>query len=145
MKHVPYKGAGPAIAGMLAGETQVLVASVASTVSFVNAGRLRALATTGAKRSRVAPDVPTVAESGYPGFEAFQWYALLVPGGTPNTIVERIRDDALMAMKHPEVQNAMARLALDPASSTPAELAARVRAESRVWASVIKDIGIKAQ
>jgi tripartite-type tricarboxylate transporter receptor subunit TctC len=145
MKHVPYKGAGPAIAGMLAGETQVLVASAASTVAFVNAGRLRALATTGAKRSKVAPDVPTVAESGYPGFEAFQWYAILVPGGTPNAIVARIRNDALQAMKHPEVQNAMARLALEPASTTPAELAARISAESRVWAGIIKDIGITAQ
>ena len=111
----------------------------------MNAGRLRALATTGARRSKVAPDVPTVAESGYPGFEAFQWYALIAPGGTPKAIVERIRSDALKAMKHPDVQSAMQRLALDAESTTPEGLAARIKSESRVWAGIIKDIGITVQ
>src|SRR5262245_32089079 len=84
--HVPYKGAGPSIAGILAGEIQMNVSSPASTVGFVTSGKLRALARTGLKRGKVLPDVPTVAESGYPGFEAIQWYGFVVPGPTPKRI-----------------------------------------------------------
>ncbi|MBI4189399.1 MAG: tripartite tricarboxylate transporter substrate binding protein [Betaproteobacteria bacterium] len=142
---VTYKGGGPAAAAVLAGETQVLVGTVASTIAFVTAGRLRALATTGAKRSKVAPDLPTVAESGYPGFEASLWLALFVPGATPKTIAERIRNEALKALQHADVQTAMARQGQEPQTSTPAELAARIKAETAIWAGVIKDAGIRVE
>jgi tripartite-type tricarboxylate transporter receptor subunit TctC len=142
---VTYKGGGPAAAAVLAGETQVLVGTVASTLAFVTAGRLRALATTGARRSKVAPDVPTVAESGYPGFEATLWIALFVPSATPKTIVERIRNETLRALQDADVQAAMARQGQEPATSTPEELAARIKTESALWAGVIKDAGIRVE
>ena len=106
---------------------------------------MRALATTGAKRSQVAPELPTIAESGYPGFEVGSWYALLVPAGTPKSIVQRIHDEAVRVLEVPEVQQAMARQGLEPESSTPAALGQRIRAESETWAGVIRDAGIKAQ
>ena len=145
MTHVAYKGGGPAAAAVLAGETQVLFGSVPSTIAFVTAGRLRALATTGAKRSKITPELPTVAESGYPGFDVPAWMALFVPGATPKRIVERIRNEALKALQHPDVQAGMARLGLDPETSTPAELSPRIKTETGIWAGIIKDAGIRAE
>ena len=145
MVHVAYKGGGPAAAAVLAGETQVIFGSVASSLPQVKAGKLRALATTGLKRAKVAPDLPTMAESGYPGFDVSSWYALLVPHATPAAITERIRDEALKALQHPDVQQAMARQGLEIETSTPAELGARIKAETVVWAGVIKAAGIKGQ
>jgi tripartite-type tricarboxylate transporter receptor subunit TctC len=145
MKEVPYKGGGPAAAAVLSGEVQVLVGTVASTISFLQAGRLRALATTGAKRSKLLPDLPTVAESGYPGFEASVWYALLVPAATPKYIAERMRSETVTVLQQPDVQAAMARQGLEPEPSTPAELAARIRNESATWAALIKKVGIRVE
>ena len=145
MVHVAYKGGGPAAAAVLAGEAQVLFGSVASSIPNVKSGRLRALATTGARRSKVAPELPTIAESGYPDFEVGSWYALLVPAATPNAIAERIRTEAVKALAHPDVQQAMARQGLEPETGTAAELAARIERETALWAAVIKEAGIKAQ
>lgn len=145
MVHLAYKGGGPAATAVLAGEAQVLFASVASSVPQVKAGRLKALATTGTKRSKVAPELPTIAESGFPGFEVSSWYALLVPARTPSAIVNRIRGAAMKAVELPDVQEAMARHGLDVETSTPQELAARIAAETAVWAGVIKEAGIRAE
>jgi tripartite-type tricarboxylate transporter receptor subunit TctC len=145
MVHISYKGGGPAAAAVLAGEAQVLFGSVASSLPHVKAGKLRALATTGAKRSKVAPELPTIAESGYPGFDVSSWYAFLVPAATPERIVERIRTEAIKALQHADVQQAMARQGLESETSTAAELAARIKRETAMWAGVIKDAGIKAQ
>jgi tripartite-type tricarboxylate transporter receptor subunit TctC len=145
MAHLAYKGGGPAAVAVLAGEAQVLFASVASSVPQIKAGKLKALATTGIKRSKVAPDLPTIAESGFPGFEVSSWYALLVPAKTPAAIVNKIRGAAIKAVELPDVQEAMSRQGLDVETSTPQELAARMSAETAVWAGVIKDAGIKAE
>ena len=145
MVHLVYKGGGPAATAVLAGEAQVLFASVASSVPQVKAGRLKALATTGTKRSKVAPDLPTIAESGFPGFDVSSWYALLVPARTPPAIVNRIRGAAIKAVELPDVQEAMARQGLDVETSTPQELAAKINAETAMWAGVIKEAGIKAE
>jgi tripartite-type tricarboxylate transporter receptor subunit TctC len=145
MVHVAYKGAGPAIASMLAGETQVLTGTVVSALTHLNTGKLRALASLGARRSKVLPDLPTVAESGYPGFEADAWYGVLVPSGTPKSIVERIRSEVLTALQYPDVRTAMSRLGLDPETSTPADLAARIKAETSMYAVLIKEAGIRAE
>jgi tripartite-type tricarboxylate transporter receptor subunit TctC len=145
MAHLAYKGGGPAAVAVLSGEAQVLFASVASSVPQVKAGKLKALATTGTKRSKVAPDLPTIAESGFPGFDVSSWYALLVPARTPATIVNKIRGAAIKAVELPDVQEAMSRQGLDIETSTPQELAARMSAETAVWAGVIKDAGIKAE
>ncbi len=143
--HVPYKGAGPSLAAVLAGEIHMNISSVASTIGYVRAGRLRALATTGSKRNKALPDVPTVAESGYPGFEIRQWYAMAVPGGTPMAVVNRIRNAALEAQKDPGVLAAMERLGFEPEPSTIAGLVARIKKERAMWAGIIKGAGIRIQ
>lgn len=145
MTQIAYKGGGPAAAAVLAGEVQVLVGTVASTITFINAGRLRALATTGPKRSRLIPDAPTVAESGYPGFDASVWFGMTLPATTPKAIVERLNRDTVRALQLPDAEAAMARQGLDPAPGTPAELAARIRRETETWAAVIKKTGIRAE
>ncbi len=145
MTHLAYKGGGPAAAAVLAGEAQVIFGSIASSLPHVKTGRLKALATTGTQRSKVAPDLPTVAELGFPGFDVSSWYALLVPARTPMAVVNRIRDDALKALQLPDVQVAMGRQGLDAETSTPQQLAARMRAETATWADVIRDAGIKAE
>jgi len=145
MTQVNYKGGGPAAAAVVAGEVQVLVGTVASTIPFVQSGRLRALATTGLKRSKTMPDLPTVAESGYPGFEAGLWFALSVPSGTPKPIIDRIHRETVKALQQPDVQTAMARQGLDPEPSTPEELAARISQETAMWAALVKKIGIRLQ
>jgi len=143
--HVPYKGAGPSIAAILAGDIQMNISSTASTIGFIKAGRLRALASTGAKRGKALPELPTVAESGYPGFEAIQWYALVVPGATPKSIVARIHKDSLKALQHADVRASMERLGLQQEPTTPEELVARIKKETATWAAIIKDAGIRLQ
>jgi tripartite-type tricarboxylate transporter receptor subunit TctC len=143
--HVPYKGAGPAIAAILAGEINMNISSTASTIEHIKAGRVRALASTGPKRGASTPDVPTVAESGYPGFEAIQWYGLVVPGATPNRIISRIHKDSVKALANPDVQASMARLGLSQDPSTPEKLAARVKKEAATWGAIIKEAGIRVQ
>lgn len=145
MVHVPYKGAGPAIAAILAGEIQMNVSSTASTIGHIQAGRVRALASTGLKRSPSLPEVPTVAESGYPGFEAIQWYGLVVPGATPKSIVARIHKDSLKALQSADVRASMERLGLQQEPTTPEELVARIRKETAKWAAIIKEAGIRVQ
>jgi tripartite-type tricarboxylate transporter receptor subunit TctC len=144
MVHIPYKGGGPAAAAVLAGEAQVIFGSVASSMPHVKSGRLKALATTGAKRSKVAPDLPTIAESGFPGFDVGSWYALLVPAKTPGAIVKRLHDEAVKAVGLADVQQAMSRQGLEVETGTPQALAQRIKAETATWAGVIKDAGIKA-
>jgi tripartite-type tricarboxylate transporter receptor subunit TctC len=143
MVHIPYKGGAPAAAALLAGEVQLLFGSIAAAMPQVRAGKLKALATTGLKRSKVAPELPTLDESGFPGFDVGSWYALLVPTKTPAYIVRIMRDAAIKAVALPDVQEAMARQGLEIQTSTPQELAARIKRESAMWAGVIKDAGIK--
>ena len=145
MVHLPYKGGGPAAAAVLAGEAQLIFGSVASSFPHVKGGKLKALATTGRQRSKVAPDVPTMAEAGVAGVEVTSWYAFMLPAGTSAALVNGLREHAIKALDAPDVQQAMARQGLDPETSTPQELAARIRTESRTWAEVIKTAGIRAE
>ena len=145
LTHVPYKGAGPAIAALLGGEVNVMIGAVPSTIAHVNAGKLRALATTGLTRHKVTPNLPTIAELGYPGFENIAWFGLLVPAATPRAIVNRIMQETHKVIAQPEVSGAMMKLGLDPKTSTPAELAARIKAESAELAALIKEGGIKGE
>ena len=143
--HVPYKGAGPSIAGILAGEIQMNISSPASTLGFITSGKLRALARTGLKRGKVLPELPTVAESGYPGFEAIQWYGLVVPRATPKSIVARIHAESVKALQNADVRASMERLGLQQDPSTPEALVARVRKETATWSSIIKEAGIRLE
>jgi tripartite-type tricarboxylate transporter receptor subunit TctC len=145
MTHVPYKGGGPAAAATLSGETQVIVGTVASTIAFINSGRLRAIASTSAKRSKLLPDVPTVAESGYPGFEAGVWFGLLGPSGMPAAIVNRLHAQTLDALKQPDVSTALSRQGIEARPTTPAEFAARIRTETATWAAVVAKAGIRPE
>ena len=111
----------------------------------VRAGRLKALATTGIQRSKVAPELPTIAESGYPGFDVRSWYSLHLTAGTPMAIVNRVHGATLHAIGMPDVQEAMSRQGLEPETSTPRQLAARIKSETAVWAAVIKEAGIRAE
>lgn len=145
MVHIPYKGGGAATTAVVAGEAQLGVASVASSMQLVKAGRLKAIATTGLKRSQVAPELPTLIESGFPGLEVVSWYGLLVPAGTPSTIVQRIRAEALKVVQAPDVREALAAQGLQVETSTPQEFAARIRSDTKTWAEVIRSAGIKAE
>ena len=145
MVHIPYKGGGPAAAAILGGEAHVLFGSVASSLPHVKSGRLKALATTGVKRSKVAPDLPTMEEAGFPGFDVTTWYSLMVPAGTPAAVVKRIHDEAVKALQRPDVQQIMGGQGLDPETSSAQELAARIKTEGKTWAEVIKSAGIKAE
>ncbi|MBI4191812.1 MAG: tripartite tricarboxylate transporter substrate binding protein [Betaproteobacteria bacterium] len=142
--HVPYKGGGPASLAVLTGEVQVLFGSLASTLSYVKSGKLKAFAVTGAKRSSAAPNIPTVAESGYPGFEVATWFALLVPAKTPRPIVMRLYEEALRVVKQLDIKEALGRQGMEVETSTrPEELAALMKTETAAWAKVIKAASIK--
>ena len=145
MIHIPYKGGGPAAAALLAGEVQVLFGSVAASMPHVKAGKLKALATTGIKRSKVAPELPTLDESGFPGFDVATWYAFLLPARTPPPIINRVRDEAIKAVQVPDVQRVMSSQGLEVETSTPQGLATRIKRESAVWAALIKDAGIRGE
>ena len=143
--HVTYKGGGQAAAALLANEVQVRIGAAASTIPTVQGGRLRALAIASGKRSKLLPDLPTVAELGYPGFEVNVWYALFAPSGTPSGIIERIRTETIKALQAADVQTQLDRAGVNPQTSTPAELAKRIRAETEVLAALIKELDLRVQ
>lgn len=145
MTHVAYKGGGPASAAVLAGEVQVLFASLPSSLPHVKTGRLKALAVTGPKRSHAMPDLPTVAESGFPGYQVTSWYGFLVPARTPAHIVKTLHDEAAKVMQLPDVREQMTRQGLDVSVHGPREFAAQIREETALWAKVIKSAGIKLE
>ncbi len=145
MTQVPYKGGGPAAAAVVAGEVQVLVGTMASTIPMIQAGRLRALASTSLKRSRLLPDLPTVAESGYPGFDAGLWFGMTLPAGVPKPVLERIHSATVKVLALPEVQSAMSRQGLEAGPCSPGEMAARIAKETAIWAEVIAKSGIRLQ
>ena len=143
--HVPYKGGGPAMQGMLGGQVASIFATPVSSGGQVKAGKIRAIATTGPKRAALLPDVPTVAESGYPGFEAMNWYAYLAPAKTPKDIVERLNRELVKALTDPAVTELLHKQGLEPSPSSPAELVQYMEREYEVWGKVVKQAGIKAQ
>jgi tripartite-type tricarboxylate transporter receptor subunit TctC len=145
MTHLPYKGGGPAAAAVLAGEAQLIFGSVSASMPHVKSGRLKALATTGLSRSKVAPELPTMAEQGYPGFDVTTWYAFMVPPATPKPALARLREEGIKVVQRPDVQQVMAGQGLEAETSTPEALAARIRAERTTWGEVIRAAGIRAE
>jgi tripartite-type tricarboxylate transporter receptor subunit TctC len=142
--HVPYKGGGPAAAAVLGGEAQVLFGSFASSYPHVKSGRLKGIAVTGLKRSPVAPEIPTIAESAFPGFDVSSWYGLSAPAKTSPAIVKRLHAEALKVLQMPDVLEALSRQGLDVTPKGPAEFAAQIKSETAMWAKVIKAAGIHA-
>jgi len=143
--HVPYKGGGPAMQGMLGGQIHAYFAAPASVVGHIKSGRARALATTGPRRARLLPDVPTIAESGYPGYEAMNWYAYVVPAKTPKGIIDRLNREIVKALAAPDVVALLEKQGMEPSSSSPEELGRYMAREYETWGKVVKQAGIKAQ
>jgi len=145
MTHVPYKGGGPAMQGILGGQVMSVFSTPVSVAAHMKAGKLRALATTGTRRAALLPEVPTVAESGYPGYEAMNWYAYLAPAKTPKEIIARLNRELVKALNTPEVAVLLQQQGLEPSPGTPAELARYMEREYETWGKVVKQAGIKAQ
>jgi tripartite-type tricarboxylate transporter receptor subunit TctC len=142
--HVPYKGTGQALTDLLAGQVDLLFAPSQTVIQHVRAGKLRALATTGARRTETLPDVPTVAESGLPGYEALGWFGVLAPAATPAPVVDRLSGDANRVLADPDVRSRMLALGADPRGNTPEEFARFIREDQAKWAKLIRDAGIKS-
>lgn len=142
--HVPYKGGGPAMQGLLGKQIASIFATPISAGPHIKSGRIRALAVTSARRTEFMPEVPTVAESGYAGFEATNWYAYVLPAKTPNEIVERWNRELVKILNDPAVRQALLAQGMEPAPSTRAELAAYIRREYDTWAKVVKEARITA-
>jgi len=143
--HVPYKGGGPAMQGFLGGQVDSFFATPTSSGGQVKAGKARAIATTGTRRAALMPDVPTVAESGYPGYEALNWYAYFGPKGMSRELVERLNREIARALNHPETAALLNKQGVEPQPGTPEELARYVEREYQTWGRVVKEAGIKAQ
>ena len=141
--HVPYKGTGQALTDLLAGQVDLLFAPSQTVIQHVRAGKLRALATTGARRTATLPDLPTVAESGLPGYEALGWFGVLAPAATPRPIVEQLSADANRVLADPDVRSRMIALGADPRGNTPEEFARFIRDDQAKWAQLMRDAGIR--
>jgi tripartite-type tricarboxylate transporter receptor subunit TctC len=143
--HVPYNSAGPSIASVVAGHTPVSFAAVASAVAQVKEGNLRALAVAGRARSPVLPDVPTMAEAGYPGIEGEVWCGVLAPAGTPKEIVALLHREIVAIIKRPDVKQRLAAIDFTLVGNTPDQFANQIKAELAKWAKVVREAGIKAK
>jgi len=140
---VPYRGTTAFMPDLLAGRVTMSFANIVNVLPLAREGKLRALAITSIKRSALAPDLPTMAESGFPGFEAVPWFGLLAPSGTPKDVRDKLHGETVKALALPEVRKKFDELGLERVGNTPAEFAAIIRKETPEWAKVIKDAGIK--
>ena len=145
MVHVPYKGLAPALTDLLSGQVQLMFSSVVAILPHIRAGKLRALAITGEKRMASLPEVPTVAESGFPGFEASSWYGILAPAGTPRQIVVKLNAEFLKALEQPEVRNSLIADGAEPVGDTPEQFAAYIRSEKERLGKLIRDAKIRLE
>jgi tripartite-type tricarboxylate transporter receptor subunit TctC len=143
--HVPFKGTGPALTALLGNQISVFFSTYASALPHVKADRLRAYAVTSAKRTTTLPEVPTVAESGVPGYDYSTWYGLLGPAGLPKPIVEKLSQATMSVLKMPEVRERYLSQGMDPSPTTPAEFAKLIRSEMAKWAKVVKAAKIPLQ
>jgi len=141
--HVPYKGAAPALVDLLSGQVQLMFDNIPSVLPHIRSGKVRAIATTGAKRLALLPDVPTLAEAGFRNAESVSWFAIVAPKGTPREIVARLHAEIVKAESQPEVRQRLYELGAEPVGSSPEETAAHIRAEIAKWGKVIKESGAK--
>lgn len=141
MVHVPYKGSAPVINDLVGGQVPVAFESMVSVLPQVKGGRLRALATTGAQRSSLLPDVPSVAEAGLPGYESIAWYGVVAPGGTSKAIVDRLNSEITKALDTPDLKQRLAELGSAPVHGTPEQFGAFIKSETGRWGKVVKESG----
>ena len=145
MTHVAYKGSGQAVTDLLGGHIQLMFSGFSSTLPHIKSGKLRPLAQTGEKRSPALPDVPTIAESGFPKFEATAWYGVHAPAKTPKPVVNRLNADLVKALKLPDVSERLGGLGFEIAASTPEYYGNYIRSEIKKWAKVVKASGAKPE
>jgi tripartite-type tricarboxylate transporter receptor subunit TctC len=143
MIHVPYKGSGPAVTDLLAGQVSMMFDNIPSALPHIKAGKLRALATTGARRDPALPDLPTIAEAGVPGYESGVWFGLMVPAGTPKDIVARLNADIVKGAKSPEFVKRMTDLGYNIIPGSPEQMADMIKAEIARWTPIVKASGAK--
>ena len=142
--HVPYKGAGPALIDVVAGQVQMMCTSPLAAMPHVKSGKLRALGMTGAKRSRAAPDLPTIAEQGVSGYESSLWYAMLAPAATPQPIIKRVHAETVKILKAPEFAEQLLSQGAEPVGSNPQELARYIKTEIDRWVKLVNAANIRA-
>jgi len=145
MVHVPYKGGGPSAQALLAGETMMSFVDVITCLPFARAGRLRPIGTSGAKRTPLMPDVPTLAESGLPGYESSTTFAMFAPAGTPKEIITKLNREVLRALVSPDIKERLANQGMETIGGTPEEFVAYNRREMQKWSKVIRERGIKVE
>jgi tripartite-type tricarboxylate transporter receptor subunit TctC len=143
--HIPYKGSAPAIADLLGGQVNIMFDNIPSSLPHIKAGKLRAIATTGAKRSPALPDLPTVAEAGVPRYESGVWFGLAAPTGTPKDVIAKLNAEAHKAVKLPEYQKRMTDLGYEIIVGSPEEMAERIKGEIARWGPVVKASGAKVE
>jgi tripartite-type tricarboxylate transporter receptor subunit TctC len=143
--HVPYKGGGPAMRGLLGGEVDCYISTPVAALPHIKAGKVIAIASTGAKRSTALPDVPTIAESGYPGYEAVNWYAYLAPAATPRPVIDYLNREIGKVLRDPKAASLLDKQGVDPEPTTPEALGAYMKREYETWGKVVKQKGIKAE
>jgi len=143
--HVPYKGGGPAMSDLIGGQVNLIFATTASAIPHLKSGRIKGIAVTTAKRSALLPELPTISESGLEGFDANNWYGLVVPAKTPRAIIDQLNAEVTKVLAMPEVKTTLFNQGLDPAPGTPEQFGAYIRSERAKWAKVIKASGAKAE
>ena len=141
--HVPYRGSAPAVVAVMAGDTSLAIADIASIQPLLKSGRFKVIGVMGKERSALAPDMPTLAESGVPGYDAAGWFGILAPEGTPPAVLTRLNAEITAVLRLPEIRERFAAAALEPLPSTPDYMAQLMRTEAIKWAKVIKDSGAK--
>ena len=145
MVHVPYRGGAPAVAAAAAGDVQLTIANFSDALTWMRSGRLRAIALTSAKRFPQAPEVPTIAESGLPGFEVTGWSGLMAPAGTPPAIVDRISRVLQKDFAEPAMRKRWESIGAEPGHADPAVFTAMIRSEMQKWSEFVKRTGIKVE
>jgi tripartite-type tricarboxylate transporter receptor subunit TctC len=141
--HIPYKGSAPALNDLIAGQVSMMFDLVLTAAPHVRSGAVRGLAVTGAQRSSALPGLPTVAESGIPGYEVSAWFGIFAPAGVPQPVVQRLNAEFVKALQQPDLRQRLASQGAEPLTSTPAEFSAYLRAEIEKWATVVKKAGMK--
>ena len=141
--HVPYKGSGPSFTDLVGGQVDFTLDSLVQALPYIQSGRLKALAVLGSKRSPLLPDVPTVAESGVPGYEFTNWFGLVAPSRTPRDIVAKLQSDISHVLKQPALRSELEKMGADVVGNLPQQFAAQITSESALWAKTIKDANIR--